>query len=140
MVQGKRLRLGLLGAGRRGKAHLSAITGLADLFELVAICDLNEVTARALAGSFGAKAYTEVKEFFSRESLDVVDIVTPAESHHLMALEAAEHHVNMVIETPLAPTRAMMDFIDEAVAKAGVTVEVAENYRRKPEIRLNRKA
>src|SRR4029077_11075215 len=41
---------------------------------------------------------------------------------------------------PLAPTRAMMDFIDEAVAKAGVTVEVAENYRRKPEIRLNRKA
>jgi predicted dehydrogenase len=140
MVQGKRLRLGLLGAGRRGKAHLSAITGLADLFELVAICDLNEVTARALAGSFGAKAYTEVKKFFSRESLDVVDIVTPAESHHLMALEAAEHHVNMVIETPLAPTRAMMDFIDEAVAKAGVTVEVAENYRRKPEIRLNRKA
>jgi predicted dehydrogenase len=140
MVQGKRLRLGLLGAGRRGKAHLSAVTGLADLFELVAICDLNEVTARALAGGFGAKAYTDVKEFFSCENLDVVDIVTPAESHHLMALQAAGHHVNIVIETPLAPTRAMMDFIEEAVAKAGVTLEVAENYRRKPEIRLNRKA
>jgi predicted dehydrogenase len=140
MAQIKRVRLGLLGAGRRGKAHLSAIVGLADLFELVAICDVNEANARALAGSFGAKAYADVKEFFSREKLDVVDIVTPAESHHLMAMAAAEHGVNMVIETPLAPTRAMMDFIGEAAVKAGVVVEVAENYRRKPEIRLNRKA
>jgi predicted dehydrogenase len=140
MAQVKRLRLGLLGAGRRGKAHLSAIAGLADLFELVAICDLNEADARALAEDFGAKAYADVKEFLSREKLDVVDIVTPAESHHLMALVAAQNGVNMVIETPLAPTRAMMDFIGEAAANAGVVVEVAENYRRKPEIRLNRKA
>jgi predicted dehydrogenase len=135
-----RLRLGLLGAGRRGKAHLSAIAGLGDMFDLVAICDLNEANARALAENFGAKAYADVKEFFSREKLDVVDIVTPAESHHLMALVAAQHGVSMVIETPLAPTRTMMDFICEAAAKAGVVVEVAENYRRKPEIKLNRKA
>ena len=134
-----KLRLGLLGAGRRGKAHLSAITGLADLFELVAICDLNEANARALAGSFGAKAYADVREFFSRESLEVVDIVTPAESHHLMAMVAAQYGASIVIETPLAPTRAMMDFIGEATAKAGVAVEVAENYRRKPEAQLNRK-
>jgi predicted dehydrogenase len=140
MAQANRLRLGLLGAGRRGKAHLSAIAGLADLFELVAVCDLNEANARALADGFGAKAYADVKEFFSRESLEVVAIVTPAESHHLMALVAAQYGVNMLIETPLAPTRAMMDFIGEAAAKAGVIVEVAENYRRKPEICLNRKA
>jgi predicted dehydrogenase len=135
-----RLRLGLLGAGRRGKAHLSAIAGLAEMFELVAICDLNEANARALAVGSGAKTYADVKEFFACEKLDVVDIVTPAESHHLMAMAAAQSGVNMLIETPLAPTRAMMDFIGDAAAKAGVAVEVAENYRRKPEIRLNRKA
>ena len=135
-----KFRLGLLGAGRRGKAHLSAIAGLSDLFELVAICDLNEANVRPPADRFRAKAYADVKEFFSREKLDVVDIVTPAESHHLMAMAAAQYGVNMAIETPLAPTRAMMDFIGEAAAKAGVLVEVAENYRRKPEIRLNRKA
>jgi predicted dehydrogenase len=140
MSQAKKLRLGLLGAGRRGKAHLSAITGLADMFELVAICDLNEANAGTLAADFGTKAYANVKEFFSRENLEVVDIVTPVESHHLMALAAAEHGVNMLIETPLASTRAMMDFIGAAAAKAGVVVEVAENYRRKPEIKLNRQA
>jgi len=136
----KKLRLGLLGVGRRGKAHLSAITGLSDLFDLVAICDLNEANVRSCVAGFGAEAYADVRKFFSRGNLDVVDIVTPPESHHLMALVAAEHGVSMVIETPLAPTRAMMDFIGEAAAKAGVAVEVAENYRRKPEIQLNRKA
>jgi predicted dehydrogenase len=141
MPSAKRLRLGLLGAGRRGKTHLSIIAGLADLFELVAICDVNEAGSRALAENFGAHAYTNVKDFFSRENqMDVVDIVTPPESHHLMALAAAEHGVNMLIETPLAPTRAMMDSIGAAAAKHGVTVEVAENFRRKPEAQLNRKA
>jgi predicted dehydrogenase len=136
----KKLRLGLLGAGRRGKTHLSVITGLADLFELVAICDLKESDARASAAGFGAAPYANVKEFFSRANLDVVDIVTPPESHHLMALAAAQNGVNMLIETPLAPTRAMMDFIGRAAARAGVAVEVAENFRRKPEARLNRRA
>lgn len=136
----KKLRLGLLGAGRRGKAHLSALAGLGDLFELVAICDVNAAGAGTLAGAFGAAVYAGVEEFFSRARLDVVDIVTPAESHHLMALAAARHGAHMLIETPLAPTRAMMDCIAAAVADAGVAVEVAENYRRKPEIELNRMA
>ncbi len=140
MNSASRLRLGLLGAGRRGKAHLSALAGLSDLFELAAICDLNEANARALAADLGAKPYANVKDFFSRENLAVVDIVTPVESHHLMALAAAEHGVHMLIETPLAPTRTMMDFIGAAAARAGVVVEVAENYRRKPEIKLNRRA
>jgi predicted dehydrogenase len=139
-VKAQKLRLGLVGAGRRGRTHLSTIAGLADIFELVALCDVNEAGARSLAEKFGAQATTDIEAFFSRANLDVVDIVTPPESHHLMARAAAAHGVNMLIETPLAPTRAMMDFIGEAAAKAGVAVEVAENFRRKPEARLNRKA
>ena len=136
----RRLKLGLLGVGRRGKTHLSAIQGLADLYELVALCDANEASVRATGSRLGLKGYTDVEEFFSRERLEVVDIVTPAESHHLMARVAARHGAHMLIETPLAPSRAMMDFIGEAAARAGVEVEVAENFRRHPETRLNRKA
>lgn len=140
MTQGKRLRLGLLGTGRRGRAHLSAIAGLGDLYDFIAVCDLSEANARAAAERSGTKAYSDIREFFSQERLDVVDIVTPAESHHLMAKMAADHSVHMLIETPLAPTRAMMDFIIEAADKAGIQVEVGENYCRRPLERLNRKA
>jgi len=44
----------------------------------------------------------------------------------------------MLIEVPLAFTRAMMDLIEEAAAKAGVHVEVGENYGRRPAELLNR--
>jgi predicted dehydrogenase len=136
----KKLRIGLLGAGRRAQAHMSTIAGLADRYDFVAVCDLTEASARAAAARFGVKAYTDILEFFSCESLDVVDIVTPPECHHLMAKVAAEHGVNMLIETPLAPTRGMMDFIGEVAGKAGVRVEVAENTWRRPTERLNRNA
>jgi len=140
VAQEKRLRLGLLGAGRRGQVYLSAIAGLPDRYDFVAVCDANEAKAQAAAGRFGAHAYSDVREFFSREQLDVVTIATPAECHHLLAKMAAEHGVHMLIETPLAPTRAMMDCIGEAAAKHGVRVEVAENTVRRPEARLNHKA
>lgn len=139
MAQGQRLRLGLLGVGRRGQGHLSAIEGLGDRYEFVAACDVNETNARA-AQLPGISIYTDVREFFSKAKLDVVDIVTPAETHHLMAKLAAEYGVHMLIETPLAPTRALMDFIGEAAEKAGVHVEVGENMWRQPQGRLNRKA
>ncbi len=134
----QRLRLGLLGVGRRGQGHLSAIEGLTDRYDFVAACDANEANAQS-ARRFGINVYTDVRKFFSRESLDVVDIVTPAETHHLMAKLAAEHGVNMLIETPLAPTRPLMDFIAEVAEKHGVQVEVGENMWRQPQGRLNRK-
>jgi predicted dehydrogenase len=139
-IEQRRLRLGLLGAGRRAQLHLSTIAGLAKIYQFVAVCDLSQEKADRVADRFNVKAYSDIKPFFARERLDVVDIVTPAECHHLMAKVAAEHGVNMLIETPLAPTRAMMDVIGEAADRAGVVVEVGESRSRRPPERLNRKA
>jgi predicted dehydrogenase len=127
-----------VGAGRRGRAHVATIVELPEFFELAGICDVNATSARALAQRLGCDAYSDVDELLSRKSLDAVVIATPPQSHHLVAKAAADYRVHMLIETPLAPTRAMMDFIAEAAAKAGVQVEVGENYGRRPAERLNR--
>lgn len=135
-----RLRLGLVGAGRRGQSHLTTILGMPDLFELVAVCDPADVNVRATRARFAGAIYSDVGDLFSQERLDAVVIVTPPESHHVMAHAAAEHGVHMLIETPLAPTRPMMDYIGDVSAKAGVHVEVGENYWRRPVEQLNRQA
>jgi predicted dehydrogenase len=135
-----RLRIGVVGAGRRGRAHVATIVELPEFFELAGICDVNAASARALARRLGCDAYSDVDEFLSRKSLDAVLIATPPASHPLVAEAAADHRVHMLIETPLAPTRAMMDSIAAAAAKAGVQVEVGENYGRRPAERLNRMA
>ncbi|MBM2811976.1 MAG: oxidoreductase domain protein [Chloroflexi bacterium] len=136
----QRLRLALVGAGRRGQAHAATIAGLSDLYDLVAVCDPIEQNAERIARGVGAAVHTDVLQCFSKERLDAVAIVTPPETHHLLAKAAADRGLHMFIETPLAPTRAMMDFIAEAAARASVHVEVGENYSRRPAERLTQAA
>lgn len=138
----RRLRIALIGAGRRGRAHAATISELPEWYELAAVCDVDEARAVELASALpGApRPYLDLTDAFSRESLDVVAIATPPETHHLVAKAAADARAHMLIETPLAPTRAMMDFIAEAASRAVVQVEVGENYGRRPAERLNRQA
>jgi predicted dehydrogenase len=51
---------------------------------------------------------------------------------HLIAKAAADHRGHMLIEVPLAFTRAMMDLIEEAAAKAGVHMEVGKTMAADP--------
>jgi len=53
---------------------------------------------------------------------------------------AAEHGVHLLMETPVAPTRAMIDYLQDGTSRAGVQVEVGENSWRHPVHRLNRAA
>src|SRR5579862_1067929 len=121
-----RLKVGLLGCGRRGQAHASTISALPELIELAAVCDPDEGRARGIAGSCGARVYSDVNKCLSSAGLDAAIIATPPETHHLVAREAARRGIPMMIESPLALTRRMMDVIEEEAARTGVNVEVGE--------------
>lgn len=146
---GQRLRIGLVGAGRRGRQHAATIGELPDRYQLVSLCDLHPQAAGALAewftgnvgpGADPPRTYTSLREFFARESLDAVLIATPPDTHHLAAVAAVRAGVPMLIETPLGLTRGMMDLIGEHADRARVPVEVGENYGRRPAEVLNRAA
>ena len=96
--------------------------------------------AADLATQAACRPYTDVAELLGHEKADALVVATPPETHHLVARIAAERGVHMMIETPLATTRALMDVIAEVAARAGVVVEVGENMWRRPTERLNRKA
>lgn len=135
----RRLRLGLVGAGRRAQAHLQSILALDDRFQLVAVCDVNPEAAQAIATRTGASAFGDVDAFFRAGRLEAVDIVTPPDAHHVIAKAAADYGVPMLIETPIAPTRQMAEIIIETADRAKVPLEVAENVWRWPAERLARR-
>lgn len=135
-----RLRMGLIGAGRRGQAHLGSIAGMPDLFEMVGVCDVNELNLRAAAQRFEVDVYADLDDFYTGARPQIVVITTPAESHHVMVATAAQRGVHVFVETPLAPTRAMMDSIQQTADRTGVKIEVGENFWRQPIHRLNRAA
>ncbi|HEY3116383.1 MAG TPA: Gfo/Idh/MocA family oxidoreductase [Chloroflexota bacterium] len=140
MTQSTRLRLGVVGAGRRGSEHIPSILALPDLYDLVAICDARPEVATKAAGRAEAHPYTSIHEMLTQEKLDALVITTPRETHHLVVTLAAQYGVNMFCEAPLAPTRAMMDVIRNVEAKSQLKIVIGEQMWRRPAEPLNKQA
>jgi len=135
-----KLNIALIGAGRRGAgAHLPVIAKLTDVYNLVAICDMDESTAQSMAERYNANAYTNVRDLVKHEHLDVVDITVPGDAHHAIACLVADAGINIVCETPIAVTLPLSDMMIEAAKRNKVRLEIAENYYRAPGERFRSK-
>jgi predicted dehydrogenase len=73
-----------------------------------------------------------------RPDIDVVDIVTPNDSHAAIAIAAAEAGKHIICEKPLARGGDEAKTMLDAVKKAGIIHMVAFNYRRTPAVALAR--
>lgn len=132
-----KLNIALIGAGRRGGgSHLPVISKLKDVFNLVAICDMEEEAATKFAKQYGANPYTNVRDLVKHENLDVVDITVPGVAHHAIACFMADAGVHIICETPIAVTLPTSDLMIESAKKNNVKLEVAENYYRAPRERF----
>lgn len=132
-----KLNIALVGAGRRGGgSHLPVIAKLKDVYNLVAICDIDEETATRFAKQYGANPYTNVRDLVEHEKLDVVDITVPGVAHHAIACFMADAGVHILCETPIAVTLPTSDMMIERAKANNVKLEVAENYYRAPRERF----
>jgi predicted dehydrogenase len=144
-----RLRHVVVGCGGMGHRH---IRGLAELervgesrFDLVAVCDPDQArTASILSeveGSLGGKplVYAALGDI-EAGAIDSVTITTPPKFHPEVALLAMERGWHALVEKPLAPTMEQCLRVEEAAARSGTVLSVAENFRRDPVNRLIRAA
>jgi len=135
----KRLKLALIGAGRRAQAHLPVIALMRDIFDFVAVCDINEKVAQETAEKYGTKWYTDIRKMVRQEKIDIADIVTPADSHHAIASFLAENGIHIICETPIASTIPLADLMIKCAKENNVKLEVAENVYRFPIERMKRR-
>ena len=132
-----KLNIALVGAGRRGGgAHLPVIAKLKDIYNLVAICDIDEEVATRYAKQYGANPYTNVRDLVAHEELDVVDITVPGVAHHAIACFMADAGVHILCETPITVTLRTADLMIESAKANNVRLEIAENYYRAPRERF----
>lgn len=139
----KELRVGMIGYGFMGRAHSNAYKRLNDFFPLQhrivlqAACARNAEKAKAFADNWGyQRVETDWRKIVSAPDIDVVDICTPNDTHHDIAIAAAQAGKMILCEKPLARTVAESLPMVEAVEKAGVPNMVWFNYRRVPAITL----
>lgn len=140
------LRIGMIGYNFMGKAHSNAWRQAGRFFDLPAEVELDTICGRSRGGVEAAaarlgwkRASTDWRAVVADPRIDVVDICTPNDSHHEIAIEAARHGKAILCEKPLALNVAQCEEMVTAVRKAGVVNMVCHNYRRIPAIALARK-
>ena len=77
-----KLKFALLGCGRIANRHSDLLgNNIIKNAELVAVCDLDLTKANKLAEKFNINAYSDMHEMMSKESVDVVSILTESGNH-----------------------------------------------------------
>ncbi|HUF51582.1 MAG TPA: Gfo/Idh/MocA family oxidoreductase [Longimicrobiales bacterium] len=130
MSEGGKLRVGLLGVGAIAQVvHLPVLTQL-DGVELSAVCDVDDVRAKALASRFKVPhVYRNDDDVLGSDTIDAVVICTPShlhEQHAIAGLEAGKH---VLVEKPLAMTAAAVERVLAVAERTGRTLMVAMNNR-----------
>ena len=112
-------------------SHAEAYS-LSERAELVAVCDTNIDLARACGERWGVdKVYTNTAELIDRESLDLVSICTPDETHFdvaMMVLKATSLK-GLLVEKPLSQDASSAGELIQLAASR--SVKLAVNYSRR---------
>lgn len=127
------VRIGIIGAGRRGHAHsrgLSAQPGV----RVVGVADPCLDRARELAAAHDAATHADFRVLLDRDDLDAVVVASPMHAHVEHALAVAQRGVGLLLEKPVAPTLAQAREVAETVEQAGITAMVSYQWRNMPTV------
>ena len=146
MTTGKpRLRIGLIGPGFMGKAHVFGFAAAQRVFdlpfelELHTVADRDEALAAAAARERGfARSSGDWRSLVADPAIDLIDITAPNAFHREMALAATAAGKHVYCEKPLAPTAAEAREMADAAAAARIKTQVGFNYLCNPMLELAR--
>ncbi|WP_313366305.1 Gfo/Idh/MocA family oxidoreductase [Microbacterium sp.] len=142
------LRVAMIGHGFMGAAHSVGWRQAPAAFTLPAQPVMStlvgrnaEATAEA-AGRWGwSQTSTDWREVIARDDIDIVDIVTPGDSHAEIAVAALSAGKHVLCEKPLANSVAEAEQMADAAGRAagsGIRSMVGFTYRRVPAATLMR--
>ncbi|MFZ4894879.1 Gfo/Idh/MocA family protein [Plantibacter sp. Mn2098] len=138
----------MIGVGFMGAAHSQGWRVAPRFFDLGATPEMavlvgrNAERTQAAADQWGwAETSVDWREVIARDDIDVVDIVTPGDSHAEIAIAALAAGKHVLCEKPLANTveeAEAMAAAAESAAARGVLAMVGFTYRRVPAATLAR--
>ena len=126
----KKLKVGIIGAGRIGQVHAKSITFHIPQAEIVAISDIFVDGAKKVAEELGIpNYYQDYHEILNNPEIDAVLICSSTDTHADIACEAAEAGKHIFCEKPVDLTVAKIKKVIDAVNKAGVKLQIGFNRR-----------
>ncbi|WP_129788319.1 Gfo/Idh/MocA family protein [Promicromonospora panici] len=119
------VRIGVIGPGGMGRAHIDRITRELTGGSVVAVTDIDAANAARVAEPLGAKVHGSGGELIASDDVDAVLVTSFGPAHEESVLQAIEAGKPVLCEKPLAPTAdACLRIIDAEVAAGRKLVTV----------------
>ena len=129
----KKIKVGVIGAGRIGKLHLENLSVRIPSAEVVAVADIFVEGAKEIADRFGIKAVTaDYREIISNKDVEAVVICSPTDTHAQYTIEAAEAGKHIFCEKPLDLSLEKIQMVLDVIEKTGVKLMIGFNRRFDP--------
>lgn len=123
------VRFAIIGAGVISDCHAQGITTTENA-KLVAVCDIIEEKAKALAEKYGAsKIYTDYHEMLKDPEIDAVSVCTPSGTHGQIVMDAALAGKHIFCEKPIEVTEEKLDEMIRVVEGTDVKVQCVFQLR-----------
>src|SRR5581483_6237083 len=120
MAEAAKLKVGVIGAGLWGTAHILGYRAL-PYVELTAVADSSPGRARTAAQKHGIPQWFEnYEDLCALAELDAVSVVTPEAEHLGPVRAAAEAGKHILVEKPIASDVSDAKAMIDAASRAGV--------------------
>ncbi|MBS1694770.1 MAG: Gfo/Idh/MocA family oxidoreductase [Actinobacteria bacterium] len=134
MTDNRKIRLGVVGAGRITQvAHLPVFAKTRHV-DLVAISDPSPTLAREVAARYGIAGYTQTADLLADPDIDAVLIAAPDRFHYPLGAEALHAGKHVLMEKPLAQTSAEAVDLARLAAESGLKLQTGAMKRHDPGI------
>lgn len=134
MTDSRKIRLGVVGAGRITQvAHLPVFAKTRHV-ELAAISDPSPALANGVAARYGIAGYTETVELLADPDIDAVLIATPDRFHHSLGMQALNAGKHVLMEKPLAQTSVEARELAELASRLDLRLQTGAMKRHDPGI------
>jgi len=127
------MKVGIIGAGAIARRGHLPIYATIPTVEVGGIADINEGLARRVAQEFKIpKYYSNYEKLLKDDSLELIDICTPPQTHLEIVKKVSETGRHILVEKPLALSLKETLEIQEVVSKNGVKLCVMHEWRYLP--------
>jgi myo-inositol 2-dehydrogenase/D-chiro-inositol 1-dehydrogenase len=98
----ERMRIGVVGAGRMGAAHVDTLARWVPGAEVVSVYDVDVDRAKSVAAAVGAQAASSAESLIEDESVEAVVVAAPDPLHEELALACLAAGKPTLLEKPIA--------------------------------------
>ncbi|MDE0263591.1 MAG: Gfo/Idh/MocA family oxidoreductase [Bryobacterales bacterium] len=127
---GDKIRLGVIGCGRRGRSNLRSVLKLTDDIQVVALSEVFKPNLEeTLKMVPDAKIYPDFRDLIADKDIDAVLIATPDHWHAYMSVEACQAGKDVYVEKPISVTVHEGQMMVKAARKYDRIVQVGTQQR-----------